>query len=636
MKNLRQIVVGAVSARCFSGVLLAGILLGALPLAAQLPSNASLKGAYYVRYLGVYTDSSSALCALSPCPLSFQGIMTFDGNGNFQLTGEGITPSSTSQQNPLKFASSGQYFVNSSGWFGFSSPFDPAGQAWQQGGIGVGAGAIVASSGGWNYYDLFVGIPVSAVSSSATLSGNYYVAGLGFWSGAFLPSKSDQFVTENTLFSMMADGKGGLGNVTVKSENGAAPGVQTSSSATYALNANGSGTLSLPAASILPPEHLLAGDKVLYVSPDGNFFVAGGSSAYEMILGVKAFAGSAPNNALQGTYFRSTLVWDGVDASSSTGAVSEISSLKLEVGDEWDTTTHYGNYDATYQEDFTFAADGTRSTSTFAQVVGAGGMFVIGTSVSPPSSLALRVKAPAMSGSGVFLNPQGVVNAANNAPFTSNVAPGELILLYGSGLASQTVTASNAPFPTTLGGVQVSVGGMLAPLYYVSPTVISAIVPYYFPTERSYQDVKVINNGTASNTVKVVSAYTSPGIFTVPSGGIGNGAILHGADYSLVTPDSPAKAGEIVVLFMTGLGVTAPLIADGAAGPTNPLSLATAPDVYIDGAQAKVLFAGLAPSLAGLYQLNLTIPDGVSTGNVTIEIDTYDGTTTMATIPIGK
>ena len=629
----------ALSGRSVSSVLLAGIPLGALPLAAQLPSNASLQGAYYVRYLGVYTDSSSDICAVDLCRLSFQGTMTFDGNGNYQLAGQGITPSTTSNQSAVQVATSGQYFVKSSGWFGFSSPFDPAGKAWLQGGIGAGSAAISASSGGWNYYDLFIGIPVGTASSNATLSGDYYVAGLAFWSGA-LPSKSDQFSAENAFFSMTADGKGGLGNVTVKSANGVAPGAQTGTSANYILNANGSGTLSLPAAGLVPSNHLLAGDKAVYVSSDGNFFIAGGSSAYELVLGVRAFAGNTLNNSLQGTYFRVQLDRSTDGTTSSAGAVNEVSSLQVELGDEWDVSTQYGNYDLTYQQDFTFGADGTRSSSGSAGKIwalGAGGTLLIGTNTGDADFyLSLRVKAPAMSGSGVFLNPQGVVNAANNAPFTSNVAPGEFISLYGSGLAPQTVTASTVPLPLTLGGVQVSIGGMPAPLYYVSPTVISAIVPYSFPTDYSYQDVQVINNGAASNTVQVTARDTSPGIFTVPAGGIGNGAILHAVDYSLVAPDNPAKAGETVLMFLTGLGVVSPLVADGAAGPTNPLSLATPPSVYIDGAEAKVLFAGLAPSLTGLYQLNLTIPNGVSTGKVKIEIDTHDGTTTMATIPIGE
>jgi uncharacterized protein (TIGR03437 family) len=171
----------------------------------------------------------------------------------------------------------------------------------------------------------------------------------------------------------------------------------------------------------------------------------------------------------------------------------------------------------------------------------------------------------------VFLNPQGVVNAASSAPFTSPVAPGEFITLYGTGMASQTATAFSLPFPINLGGVTVTVNGVAAPLVYVSPTQISAVVPYSTPTDDSFVNVQVNNFGTPSNVVQVYSGYASPGIFTVPSGGIGNGAILH-ADYSVVTSAKPAKVGETVLIYLSGLGPVTPAVAAGAAAPTNPLS----------------------------------------------------------------
>jgi uncharacterized protein (TIGR03437 family) len=59
-------------------------------------------------------------------------------------------------------------------------------------------------------------------------------------------------------------------------------------------------------------------------------------------------------------------------------------------------------------------------------------------------------------------------------------------------------------------------------------------------------------------------------------------------------------------------------------------------DAYIDGTAATVAYQGLAPTLGGLYQLNVTIPSGLSTGNQPLEISTYDGDNIQATIPIGK
>jgi uncharacterized protein (TIGR03437 family) len=118
---------------------------------------------------------------------------------------------------------------------------------------------------------------------------------------------------------------------------------------------------------------------------------------------------------------------------------------------------------------------------------------------------------------------------------------------------------------------------------------------------------------------------------------VGNGAILH-ADFSLVNTASPAKIGEAVQVFLTGLGPVNPPVAAGAAGPTSPMSVVTNDVVVtVDGIKAKVQYQGLAPQLAGLYQLNVTIPAGVTTGSdVTLEIVTTDADNLQATIPIAK
>jgi uncharacterized protein (TIGR03437 family) len=211
-------------------------------------------------------------------------------------------------------------------------------------------------------------------------------------------------------------------------------------------------------------------------------------------------------------------------------------------------------------------------------------------------------------------------------------------------MAAQTAIAGSPPFPPTLGGVTVTVNGVAAPLYYVSPTQISGVVPYSTPTDDSFLNVQVNNFGTLSNVVQVYSGYASPGIFTVPPGGIGNGAILH-ADYSVVTSAKPAKVGDTVLIFVSGLGPVTPAVAAGAAAPTNPLSQVPANyiAVNIDNQPALVPYAGLAPGLAGLYQLNVTIPSGVNTGNVDVEIlvgspatDYFSADYYIATIPIGQ
>jgi uncharacterized protein (TIGR03437 family) len=183
--------------------------------------------------------------------------------------------------------------------------------------------------------------------------------------------------------------------------------------------------------------------------------------------------------------------------------------------------------------------------------------------------------------------------------------------------------------------VQVTVNGTAAPIYSVSSTQISAIVP--FAVTGSMATIVVTVGSTKSNSVTVPLAATSPGIFSSPANGISNAAALHG-DYSLVNANNPATQGEIIAVYLTGLGATKPAVADGAAAPGKaPLALITGPlAIYVGGVQVpanQIYYAGLAPTLAGLYQVNFMIPN-VPAGNVGIAVQTNEGFTDMVYIPI--
>jgi len=76
-------------------------------------------------------------------------------------------------------------------------------------------------------------------------------------------------------------------------------------------------------------------------------------------------------------------------------------------------------------------------------------------------------------------------------------------------------------------------------------------------------------------------------------------------------------------------------VPDGAAGPVQPLSKVVDPNlqVFVDGQNAPIAFGGLAPGLAGLYQLNVQVPPGVRSGPVYLDISTsvsYQSQTTIA------
>jgi uncharacterized protein (TIGR03437 family) len=570
------------------------ILMAGLPATAQLASNASLKGSYWVRYLGTIgypTDQA----------VSFAGSMTFDGNGNFTVTGVGYFFNGSNTT--LTFSASGAYAVYSGGTFSMNNPFTQN-AANVYGGVGVN-GIAVGSSTDSNpqYEDLFVAIPQSTNAAASTLNGTYRVAGLEFAGGSLSGMR-------NPFFNITADGSGNLGNVTLGGTSMAlkdAPATQTSPGATYTMTATGSGTMTFPAPSgVATANQLIAGAKNLYVSPDGSFFIAGSPTGYDMQVGVKAIStGGAA--ALSGLYFSSTVENDNPTGPFSyQGAVSEIPSVQEEIFHWRENFDSYASNDFTFSDTFAPNDNGTSSGDTYLFAEGGGGNYSIQSGAGGYYFLTVSVKVPPYTGSGVFLNPAGVVNAASSAPFTAQIAPGEVITLYGSGFTSSaTPVTASAPVPTTLGGVQVTVNGVLAPVYYVSSGQINAIVPYSTPSDGTLLKIQVLSNGSQSNVVQEYSGETSPGAF----------AVTH-ANGTLVTSSSPAKVGETLVAYGCGLGATNPAVVAGAISPANPLANPVA--VYLDDfnggvTQATIAYQGLAPGgPAGLYQLNFVVPTGMT------------------------
>lgn len=603
-----------------------GILSG-LAHAAEPLSALSLQGTYSFRYLGVNANASFT-------PLSFQGTLTFDGHGGFQIAGQGY--SNADANHTLPVLPSGTYSVLSSGLLRMTNPFDGSGFSVLYG--GVGTDAVVASSTESPFCDLLVAIPAARSGSNAQLSGTYYVASMDILNGDF-------GLIRDTFFPLTADGKGGFGNITIKGRAlnlGSTPASQVSAAASYTVNPDGSATAKFPPpAGVAARDQLLSGTKLLYVSADGSFFIGGGQAAYDLIVGVKAFSGSTPNEAFQGLYFLGGLqgyvrgaIRDGVYG--WWGSANEISASKTEVAHVHLHPAVYAPYDYLPSGDFTLAADGTATSADSQFALALGGTFGIGAGNGANYQVYVYVKAPTVTGTGVFVNPQGVLNAASNTPFTAQISPGEVITLCGSGLADETEAADSPPFAAILGGTQVTIDGTTATMLSVSPSQVSVVVPFSIPAGRSLLNVTLMNGSAMSNTVQVFSGQTSPGIFAMSTGELGNGTILH-SDYTPVTPDNPARRGEIVQIYMTGLGAVRPAVADGEAGPVSPPSLVTdLVSVFIGGLPAAHVYAGLAPTLVGIYQVNVIVPVRASLGSLPIEISTVDADSIQATIPVGN
>ena len=215
-----------------------------------------------------------------------------------------------------------------------------------------------------------------------------------------------------------------------------------------------------------------------------------------------------------------------------------------------------------------------------------------------------RRQAPAYSGASI-------VNAATNE--TGPLAPLALVSLYGTDLAAVTRAITpddvrNGQLPTMLigTGVQIAIDNVAVPILFVSPNQVNFLIPGNVRTGRRL--LRLLSNGKAGPDVELQIADSSPGLFQLAE----NSVIASRPDGSLVTPDSPANPGEIVVIYAAGLGATQPaitglMIPGGAASISARSRFAVLlNDVPVpDG---HILYAGLTPGFAGLYQINCRLP----------------------------
>jgi uncharacterized protein (TIGR03437 family) len=224
---------------------------------------------------------------------------------------------------------------------------------------------------------------------------------------------------------------------------------------------------------------------------------------------------------------------------------------------------------------------------------------------------------------------------------SATIQSGEWVSIYGKNLAASSTTWTGN-FPTSLGGASVTIDGKAAYLWFVSPTQINLQVPDDAAT-GSVPVVVTAANGTVSSTVTLAAFAPSfslldskhvTGIIlrTNGSGAYGGGTydILGPTGGSLGYATVAAKAGDSVVLFAVGLGPTNPAVPAGqvyssAAPTTNPVT------VLINNVSVKPAFAGL--SSAGLYQINLTIPAGLGTGDVPL-LAMVGGAQTQTTVVV--
>ncbi len=223
-----------------------------------------------------------------------------------------------------------------------------------------------------------------------------------------------------------------------------------------------------------------------------------------------------------------------------------------------------------------------------------------------------------------------VANAEGEAP---TIAPNTWVEIKGSGLSLtgdsriwMTSDFVKNQLPTQLDSITATVNGKSVFLYYISPTQINILTP---PDAMSGPvQVQVTNNGTTTATFTAQAQPLSPSFFVFDGTHVA-GVHLNGADIGPTTLypglTTPAKPGEIVVLYANGFGQTSTPVVSGSVSQSGTLS--PLPAIKIGGIAAPVQFAGLVSP--GLFQFNVVVPSSLTDGDQPITA-TYNGFTTQA------
>ncbi len=196
-----------------------------------------------------------------------------------------------------------------------------------------------------------------------------------------------------------------------------------------------------------------------------------------------------------------------------------------------------------------------------------------------------------------------IASLVNGASYQPVIAPGMILTVYGSELAPSIQSASAVPLPNSMAGISVTVNGISAPLYYVSPGQLNLQVPVDVTPDSSAL-LTINNNGqTVSQSFTIGAA--APGIFM---------------DQNRATvPNTSAARGQVVTLYITGAGALFPPLATGAAPAAGtPVSALPQPvqsySVTVAGEQATVFFIGVPSGLVGAVQINYQVPGAAPVG----------------------
>jgi len=232
--------------------------------------------------------------------------------------------------------------------------------------------------------------------------------------------------------------------------------------------------------------------------------------------------------------------------------------------------------------------------------------------------------------------PPSLKSVVNAADFTKPIAPGGLIALLGSGLGASTQSATSAPWPTVLADTCLMVNGSPIPMTLVSGKQITAQLPYSLGGSAT---LVLHTPGGSTPSVNLNIQENAPAVFRSGTAGplTGIPTVMRNSNHQLVTLSNPIHSKDTITIYATGLGTVTPTVAVGAAGPSKPLALATIPPtVTLGGVGLNVEYAGLAPGMVGVDEIEVKVSGGIPTGLSVPLVISQNGAETTLSVRVVK
>jgi len=375
------------------------------------------------------------------------------------------------------------------------------------------------------------------------------------------------------------------------------------------LNAFGSLQTTLCWPQITPPQTLTY--QVGGVDSKGNNVTASASAIFN---GAPITVSSLSVSASAGTF----------QIANSSQSTSSTVAVNVAAGVAWSVSTLPANQTTAWLSVSPTSGVGPANVTVTANGAGLTGSTATGTlTFQAPQALPSYVNLPVsltIGGNPVVINAGGVVPVDSTATV---IQPGSWASIYGANLAAAT-TVWNGNFPTSLGGVTVTVDNRPAYLWFVSAGQIN----FQVPADTSTGPVNVtVENSVGSATATVTMAQQGPAFLLLADGKHATGLIFDpngggsqgGGTYDLLGPTSagagfrPAKAGDPVVLYGIGFGPTNPSVPPGQLYSGAGAQLITSPQITVGGVPLQLNFAGIVG--AGLYQFNFSLPANLASGD---------------------